>query len=1108
MVGDHLYFSRTDGDPLSKWVITGIMNRDLTVHEDSIRFTHSGYCSPPYFQVADGEYHASWSAGGNIFTGKMNVNGSGWTATQRTFTPGNKHRCELQVADDKIYYVYMEEVAGIWQVFTASMNTDGTGWTTTQRTSYSTKYQGKLTEGHVRLRIAGDKYFISWSYPDDEGYWQIWTAEMNTDGTGWTQTQRTTGSPSKWRPELQVVGGKIYRTWWQGSSSWTAQAIWTGETGSNILSKAASYGLGMDENAGVSGFLNNDWTDVRYRTTSGTSPGAQVFAMVDTSEWTHVAMTYDRSFLKLYVNGKLTGTRALDDPIPVNTFDLMIGDDFQGILDEVMISNRALTDSEIVEHYHEGIAQLSFVPDFRLDKCEEEDTLWIQVDEKVEDLEAAFLRITYDGSFITPTDVIKGPALDPPGNFFLYYDIHPDSILISLAVLSGSFDGPGSILGLIFTVDDEVASTQLSIDSSSLRNSDNQGIVHYTTGADIQIDCTLPTVEVTSPPSGHIYTSLPTLTIDLHDDVGLDGGYYQIDDCEGAWTELWSYNSNASDTTINWTVPSLPEGPHTIYFKVTDDADNTNADTCTYSWSFTYAIPLVSLLPSFQLDKCTDIDTLWIYIDGYLVNMAGAFFKITYDDSFITPTEVIKGPALDPPGDFSLFPFIYPDSILINLAVLVGHFDGPGSIIGIVLTADNEVVSTHLSLERSTLRDTLNQDIPHDTAGADVQIDCTLPTAVVTSPSSGDTANYLPDLTIHFQDDLSLDQGYYQIDNCTGAWSEFWPHNCTVNDTTIDWTVPGVPEGSHDIYFKATDDAGNSNSDTCSYFWSFTYDTTAPSPPVLISPPDSIVTSDNTPTFIWSSTAGSGGTYTLQYATDSLFTSPVTVSGLQDTTYDVLTPLSDDDYYWHVNATDRASNESGYQTRPFMFTIDTGAPSVPDLLTPEDSSFTCDFTPTFTWTGSSLILAGGSGIETGGTGFGSWLASVTYTLQYSPDPSFTEATTIEDIAENTYIVPDTVALDDTTYYWRVEAVDAADNHSGYQEHPFQFTVFVAGDANRDGVINVADIVYLVNYLYRSGDPPDPEAAGDANGDGIVNVADVVYLVNYLYKGGDPPVCPY
>jgi hypothetical protein len=70
-----------------------------------------------------------------------------------------------------------------------------------------------------------------------------------------------------------------------------------------------------------------------------------------------------------------------------------------------------------------------------------------------------------------------------------------------------------------------------------------------------------------------------------------------------------------------------------------------------------------------------------------------------------------------------------------------------------------------------------------------------------------------------------------------------------------------------------------------------------------------------------------------------------------------------------------------------------------------------------------------------------------------------------------------------------------------------YVPFVRGDSNGDGIINVADVVYLVNYLYRGGDPPDPVEAGDANCDDIVNVADVVYLVNYLYRGGDPPGCP-
>jgi hypothetical protein len=67
--------------------------------------------------------------------------------------------------------------------------------------------------------------------------------------------------------------------------------------------------------------------------------------------------------------------------------------------------------------------------------------------------------------------------------------------------------------------------------------------------------------------------------------------------------------------------------------------------------------------------------------------------------------------------------------------------------------------------------------------------------------------------------------------------------------------------------------------------------------------------------------------------------------------------------------------------------------------------------------------------------------------------------------------------------------------------------FVCGDANGDEVVDISDVVYLISYLFRSGDPPVPMQAGDVNLDGIVHSADVVYLINYLFKGGPAPCNP-
>jgi len=65
---------------------------------------------------------------------------------------------------------------------------------------------------------------------------------------------------------------------------------------------------------------------------------------------------------------------------------------------------------------------------------------------------------------------------------------------------------------------------------------------------------------------------------------------------------------------------------------------------------------------------------------------------------------------------------------------------------------------------------------------------------------------------------------------------------------------------------------------------------------------------------------------------------------------------------------------------------------------------------------------------------------------------------------------------------------------------------IRGDANGDGVINSADIAYLINYLFKSGPAPDPLWLGDCNCDGVINSSDVVYLINYLFKGGPAPAC--
>ena len=71
---------------------------------------------------------------------------------------------------------------------------------------------------------------------------------------------------------------------------------------------------------------------------------------------------------------------------------------------------------------------------------------------------------------------------------------------------------------------------------------------------------------------------------------------------------------------------------------------------------------------------------------------------------------------------------------------------------------------------------------------------------------------------------------------------------------------------------------------------------------------------------------------------------------------------------------------------------------------------------------------------------------------------------------------------------------------------FQCTSWLYGDPNADGEINLSDAVYIVNYVFKGGPPPDPQASGDADCDGAVNLGDAIFLINYIFRGGPVPDC--
>ncbi len=62
--------------------------------------------------------------------------------------------------------------------------------------------------------------------------------------------------------------------------------------------------------------------------------------------------------------------------------------------------------------------------------------------------------------------------------------------------------------------------------------------------------------------------------------------------------------------------------------------------------------------------------------------------------------------------------------------------------------------------------------------------------------------------------------------------------------------------------------------------------------------------------------------------------------------------------------------------------------------------------------------------------------------------------------------------------------------------------FIRGDANGDGMINIADAVRVLHYLFQAGTVPACMNASDANDDSVIDISDAVSILLYLFSDYD------
>ncbi len=108
-----------------------------------------------------------------------------------------------------------------------------------------------------------------------------------------------------------------------------------------------------------------------YANTDGNVPSGESFttygdyvrspAQLPLNSWSHIAVTYNSSVLKIFINGVEVGSKSINGALKTSTNPLRIGGNtvwgeyFNGQIDEIRIYNRALNASEIQQDMNKGI---------------------------------------------------------------------------------------------------------------------------------------------------------------------------------------------------------------------------------------------------------------------------------------------------------------------------------------------------------------------------------------------------------------------------------------------------------------------------------------------------------------------------------------------------------------------------------------------------------------------------------------------------------------------------------------------------------------------------------------------------------------------------------
>jgi hypothetical protein len=270
----------------------------------------------------------------------------------------------------------------------------------------------------------------------------------------------------------------------------------------------------------------------------------------------------------------------------------------------------------------------------------------------------------------------------------------------------------------------------------------------------------------------------------------------------------------------------------------------------------------------------------------------------------------------------------------------------------------------------------------------------------------------------------------------------------------------------------------------------------APAAPVLYAPVANAVATQNGPVLTTSNASDPENdvcTYSYEVYQDSALTTlAASTSGVAQgsprTSWTVNVLLTEHGrYFWRARANDSYFSGPWSTAAPFYVDAVNQAPTAPHPDSPADSAVLLSTTLSVSWSGATDP---------------DLVDTLRYRVQVDTQASFATAVVYGPVSTQSINVPGVLSFF-KRYYWRVTVFDKGGLNATSVARTF--LNLLAGDTNGDGSITAADIVVMVNYIFKGGAAPSPVAVADVNASCTVTSADVIYLVNYVFKSGPAPL---